>query len=206
MVMSTKERILRGALALFNAEGYGPASALDVATALEMSPGHLYYHFKGKGEIALALFAAHEAETMLILEGAADAFAAAQAPRPVLETYLHILLEELEDNRFLYREFATLARAHPALSAGYARLAKAQRGALTRALSPVVGPEKAPQAAQALHLGLWSLPGQLEFLGGELDPRARAAAGAAQLMGLLDLLAGPAPKDRSSKKSRKQKA
>jgi AcrR family transcriptional regulator len=204
--MSTKERILRGALALFNAEGYGPASALDVATALEMSPGHLYYHFKGKGEIALALFAAHEAESALILEGAEEAFATANPPRAVLETYLHILLEEMEDNRFLYREFATLARAHPALSAGYARLAKAQRNALTRALSRMVGPEKAPQAAQALHLGLWSLPGQLEFLGGELDPRARAAAGAGQLMGLLDMLAGPAPKDRPSKKSRKQKA
>ena len=48
---ATKERILAGALRLFNAQGVGGISALDVATALGISPGHLYYHFKGKPEL-----------------------------------------------------------------------------------------------------------------------------------------------------------
>ena len=40
--VSTKSRILETALDLFNAEGFGALSAVDVAAALGISPGHLY--------------------------------------------------------------------------------------------------------------------------------------------------------------------
>ena len=39
--LSTKSRILEKALDLFNAEGVGALSAVDIASALGISPGHL---------------------------------------------------------------------------------------------------------------------------------------------------------------------
>ena len=43
------------ALNLFNAEGEAKQTAVDIANALDMSPGNLYYHFKGKEPIIEAL-------------------------------------------------------------------------------------------------------------------------------------------------------
>lgn len=205
MVMSTKDRILKGALALFNAEGYGQASALDVATALAMSPGHLYYHFKGKPEIALSLLVQHEAEMIMILAACEQDVAAAANPRATLQTYLHIQLEEMEDYRFLYREFAALARTNAPIVAGLTRLAKHQKASLTLCLEGLTPAGTSSLVAEAIQLGLWSMPGQLELLGGELNPKTRASASASRLIALLDIMAGPTPAPPSQRKGRKRK-
>lgn len=205
LVMSTKDRILKGALALFNAEGYGQASALDIATALAISPGHLYYHFKGKPEIALSLLVLHEADMVMILAACEQDVAAATDPRTTLQTFLHIQLEEMEDYRFLYREFASLARTNNAIVAGLTRLAKRQRECLTRCLDGLTPPGTGNLAAEAIQLGLWAMPGQMELLGGELDPKTRASASASRLIALLDIMAGKAPAPPSQRKGRKRK-
>ena len=68
--MSTREKILEAARALFNEEGVGGQSAVDIATAQGISAGHLYYHFKGKPQILAELMAAHVAEMEMVLEAA----------------------------------------------------------------------------------------------------------------------------------------
>ncbi len=55
--MGTRERILDASLDLFNQEGTAAISALTIATSLGISPGNLYYHFRGKEEILGALLA-----------------------------------------------------------------------------------------------------------------------------------------------------
>jgi len=45
--LKTADRILETACALFNEEGEHNVSASDIAIALDISPGNLYYHFKG---------------------------------------------------------------------------------------------------------------------------------------------------------------
>lgn len=200
-VMGTKDKILAGAQRVFNAEGFASSTALDIANALSMSPGHLYYHFKGKAEIAVALLAGHEAEMAIILSAMPGAVAeAGDQAMATAQTYLHILLEEMEDHRFLYREFTGLMRAHPVLAKGLTRIAQAQRSALAESLGALLPSAHVAAAAEAMQLGLWALPGQLELIAGEDDPRTRAANGAARLMGLLQLLAGPTEGGRSGKK------
>ncbi|USD39517.1 MULTISPECIES: TetR/AcrR family transcriptional regulator [Ferrimonas] len=54
--MGTRERILETSLALFNHQGSGNVTSLDIAAELEISPGNLYYHYKGKEEIIAQLF------------------------------------------------------------------------------------------------------------------------------------------------------
>lgn len=53
--MATKNRIILGALELFNNEGSGKVSTNHIAKFLNISPGNLYYHFSNKEEIIRAL-------------------------------------------------------------------------------------------------------------------------------------------------------
>ncbi len=56
----TKEWILDTACRLFNEHGTAAISTKRIAKEMEISPGNLYYHFKNKEEIILALFDANK--------------------------------------------------------------------------------------------------------------------------------------------------
>ena len=135
MAQGTKDRILETALALFNAEGVGALSAMDIATALGISPGHLYYHFKGKAEILAALVAAYQSEVDLVLETALEACLGDGATLETLWTHVHILAEEAWDARFLYREAGALAMLDHDLAGRIRRIAVSERDALRTMLT-----------------------------------------------------------------------
>ncbi len=183
MAADTKTRILEAARALFNAEGYAGLSAMDVATALAISPGHLYYHFKGKSEIAAALLAAHEAEMAGLLAQARLACAGRDVE--TLWTQVQILIEETFDVRFAYRD----GYLEPALRPGLARLRSSAIAALNAILSDMAqrgrltaGPEAVSGLAQAIALGLAHEAPALELEGGTEPPRALIARAAALVM------------------------
>jgi len=50
-------RILDAAARLFREKGYAAASMRDIAGAVDMLPGSLYYHFASKGELVVAVYA-----------------------------------------------------------------------------------------------------------------------------------------------------
>src|SRR3569832_1487481 len=50
-----RDEILLGAAACFNEKGVRGASIADICERLGISPGHLYYYFKSKEAIVLAL-------------------------------------------------------------------------------------------------------------------------------------------------------
>ncbi|MDX1301792.1 TetR/AcrR family transcriptional regulator [Photobacterium sp.] len=53
--MKTRDRILSVSLDLFNREGIAQTSTLIIASEMGISPGNLYYHFRGKDEIITTL-------------------------------------------------------------------------------------------------------------------------------------------------------
>jgi AcrR family transcriptional regulator len=186
---NTKARILDVALDLFNAEGVGALSAVDIASAMGISPGHLYYHFKGKLEILSALTAAYQSEVELVLEAALDACQGDGATLETLWTHVHILAEEAWDARFLYREAGALVMHHPDLAARIRRITAAEREALRTMLAAlndagvVAGsPEAIDGLSRLMTTGIGFHAIELELEGDPGPPQERVARAAAQIM------------------------
>ena len=88
--------ILKSAAAAFRRRGYHGASVDEIASALEMTKGNLYYYFKNKEEI---LFACHEYSLDKMLALMADIQAEPASPetklRRLLLAFVHLILDDL---------------------------------------------------------------------------------------------------------------
>ena len=129
--MKTRDRILHVSLLLFNEEGEAQQTAVDISNALGISPGNLYYHFKGKDAIIRALFESFEEEMRLILRGSSGGVASIEDNW----VYIYIILEEIYDFRFFYRNLGVLLDRYPDLAVRFRALVAEQRGAILRVLS-----------------------------------------------------------------------
>ena len=120
--MSTREKILDTALALFNKEGTSAISTNHIAEAAGISPGNLYYHFHNKEEIIRELF-----ERMFAATDAGFNLPADKMPTlDDLQQYVRFNYKTLWAYRFAYRELAALLRSDPELRANF--LAYRKRG------------------------------------------------------------------------------
>ncbi|MBY6188091.1 TetR/AcrR family transcriptional regulator [Marinobacter hydrocarbonoclasticus] len=118
--MGTRERILDTSLVLFNQEGTAAISALSIATALGISPGNLYYHFRGKEEILTALLA----ECDLALDRLHRRMDVELKGPMDFEPFLLSLLRVGHHFRCLFRDQEALRFAHPGLARSWSRLLK----------------------------------------------------------------------------------
>jgi AcrR family transcriptional regulator len=88
--------ILKSAAAAFRHRGYHGASVDEIASALEMTKGNLYYYFRNKEEI---LFACHDYSNDVLLALLADAQATEAGPdvklRKLVVSFIHLILDEL---------------------------------------------------------------------------------------------------------------
>jgi AcrR family transcriptional regulator len=88
--------ILKSAAAAFRRRGYHGASVDEIASALEMTKGNLYYYFKNKEEI---LFACHEYSLDKLLVLMEDVQAEPTSPeaklRRLVLAFVHLILDDL---------------------------------------------------------------------------------------------------------------
>ncbi len=126
--MKTRDRILQVSLLLFNEEGEAGQTAVDLSNALDISPGNLYYHFKGKDAIIHALFDRFEEEMRIILNGSRGGFESLEDSW----IYLYVILEEIYDFRFFYRDLGVLLDRYPDLARRFRALLAQMRSALVR--------------------------------------------------------------------------
>ena len=121
--MKTRDRILHTSLLLFNVEGEAQQTAVDISNALSISPGNLYYHFKGKDAIIRALFDSFEEEMRVILRGSRGRVTSIEDNW----VYIYIILEEVYDFRFFYRNLGVLLDRYPDLAVRFRSLVAEQR-------------------------------------------------------------------------------
>src|SRR5262245_25280353 len=95
---ATRERILNIALQLFSEQGYEGTSLREIAERLGVTKAALYYHFKSKEEILLALHLRLHALGRDVLErfDRADDAAIAEAWPNLIETFIAWVLENRE--------------------------------------------------------------------------------------------------------------
>lgn len=186
--MKTRDRILAAALDLFNDEGVGGQSALDIASAMGISAGHLYYHFKGKPEILAGLMARHREEIDLVAAALRGAAAGPDLNLETLWTHVHILVEETWDARFFWREPA-LAGTVPDLAEDARHILKTIRSAVRETLAVLTdrqllqaSPEILDGIADQITTGIAFQTSVLTLEATPGSPRELIARAAAQIM------------------------
>jgi len=118
--MSTKDKILAGALKLFNESNTQAATTNHIAAALGISPGNLHYHFKNREAIIRMLYARMKSQTE---QPEAD------LPQTIgmLHTHMQHLSRVFWEYRFFHRELLFLLSRDPELKALYVQDNQAHR-------------------------------------------------------------------------------
>lgn len=129
--MKTRDRILDTSLRLFNEEGEAHTTTIDIAAELDISPGNLYYHFKGKDQIIAELFEQFQVALSQTLGAPLEQPLHMRKGRTEDNWYyLYVVLEELYQYRFLYHNLDDLLRRYPKLVRGFRRIVGHKRAAL----------------------------------------------------------------------------
>ena len=116
--MKTRERILHTALLLFNKEGESHVTTVDIANEMDISPGNLYYHFKGKEVIIEALYDRFDDAFSDILHAPINKELQAEDSW----YYLYVVFEEMYAYRFIYQNLSDLLQRYDFVNKRFRRL------------------------------------------------------------------------------------
>src|SRR5947207_7372272 len=109
---STRVDILKSAAAAFRRLGYHGATVEQIAAALHMKKGNLYYYFKNKEEI---LFACHQYSLdqlmRLLHEVQHSGLSADEKLRRLVNAFVHTILDELHGTA-LFLDLEALTPSH----------------------------------------------------------------------------------------------
>jgi len=128
--MKTRDRILETSLLLFNDEGEHNVTTVDIANEMDISPGNLYYHFKGKESIIESLFARFDSEFSAMLRESGEA-------RLDLKDYwffVYVVFEEIYKYRFLFVDLGDIMLRYSDIEKRFRRLVGQIRSATMQIL------------------------------------------------------------------------
>lgn len=135
MSRNTRTRILVSSLLLFNEKGEPNTTTNEIADAVDISPGNLYYHFHKKSDLVEALLSEFQADARQVLQppegvhGSLDDF----------WVFLHRLLELTAAYRFLLRDMESLAVEYPKVRIALKHFARAITASLELNLHAMAG-------------------------------------------------------------------
>lgn len=116
--MKTRDRILETSLMLFNEEGEQNVTTVDIANEMDISPGNLYYHFRGKEIIIEELYNQYDSELIGLLRQSLDDLMS-------LEDhwyFIYIIFEEIYKFRFFYLNVSNIMLKYPDIERRFRRL------------------------------------------------------------------------------------
>ncbi len=120
--MKTKDRILQTSLLLFNEEGEPNVTTVDIANEMEISPGNLYYHFRGKEVIIEELYEQFDREMAEILAAPVQKIIGVQDSW----FYLYVVFEHVYNYRFLYFNLTDIIHRYEKIQRRFKRLLKSK--------------------------------------------------------------------------------
>ncbi|WNC74238.1 TetR/AcrR family transcriptional regulator [Thalassotalea psychrophila] len=124
--MKTKDRILLASLDAFSEEGIGQISTNHIADILDISPGNLYYHFKSKGEIIIALYDCFKNDFSAFVESSERHI---KSPQEIW-LILNLTFQLMSKYRFIFRDASFAINRYPELNRPFNQLLKATRLAI----------------------------------------------------------------------------
>ena len=172
--MSTQDKILNAALALFNEQGTAAVSTNHIAAAINISPGNLYYHFRNKDDIIRALF-----ERLFAAWDEIFQLPSYRAPELTdIEAMITGNYQLIWEYRFAYREMAALLHKDPELHKRYIEIRRRGYDGFIELIEAfanagVLNRPKTPQEQMELTELCWIIseqwPVNLELSGQPLD-------------------------------------
>jgi AcrR family transcriptional regulator len=117
--MSTRDLILEVALVLLNERGESIVTSVDLANEMNISPGNLYYHFKGKEQVVEELYARFHALVLVTLQEIANN--AKGDPKETLAG-LAVLSEILQQFKFISQDLRGLSERYPRLRTSLSKI------------------------------------------------------------------------------------
>lgn len=150
----TRDRILTVALNLLNARGLERVTTRLIADSTRINEGNLYYYFRTKEALCLALFARLEEEALCLLSASVPQEASLQPYTAMLRNWLLLSWSY----RFLFRDIGTFGAGSPVLRRRVRRLSFKLRAEMERILDDLRnhGLIDLPDAAQEhLLANLW---------------------------------------------------
>jgi len=117
--MSTRDLILDVALVLLNERGESIVTSVDLAHEMNISPGNLYYHFKGKEQVVEELYAQYHARVLLALQEITS-----QAKGDAKETLaaLTVVSDILQQFKFFSQDLRGIHERYPSLRSSMSKL------------------------------------------------------------------------------------
>jgi len=163
--------ILKSAAAAFRRRGYYGASVDEIAGALHMTKGNLYYYFKDKEDI---LFACHEFALDLLLRMLKKVEDSSHPPqeqlRRVIVSFVHMMIDELRGT--------ALTMDVQALSASRRRKVIAKRDRFDRGIRRIIiaGIKTGVFRSADPKLATFALLGSLNWIPYWFDPSGEASS------------------------------
>ncbi|WP_019143258.1 TetR/AcrR family transcriptional regulator [Noviherbaspirillum massiliense] len=117
--LNTRDRVLETCLRLFNEAGPDAVTTAEIAGAVGINEGNLYYYFKRKQDILLALFEQFEAAMNQVASVPQSSSANPDAALEYLKRWFNLMWEW----RFFYRDGASVMRVAPKLRGKNMKLA-----------------------------------------------------------------------------------
>jgi len=132
--MKTSKKILLISLDLFNSQGEQNITSVDIAMELDISPGNLYYHYKGKEQIIKALVGMYCDQIEKITLPECDKNLTLEQ----LFIYIQQSMHTLYLFRFIFQNSADLSIKYPDINKVLKRSASTQRKKLEQILSSLL--------------------------------------------------------------------
>ncbi|MDB4512272.1 TetR/AcrR family transcriptional regulator [Arenicella sp.] len=147
--INTRDLILDVALVLLNERGESVVTSVDLADEMNISPGNLYYHFKGKEAVVEELYAQFHARLVLALQEIVG-----QAKGDSKETLaaLCVVSDILQQFKFISHDIVGLHERYPTLRRSLAKIFSLLHQSLVALIKQVMQKSKVTNAHSVARL------------------------------------------------------